>query len=227
LSRSAIPIRLEPLPASPSAFPAPPACHGAILAGGSAVRFGGQTKGLATVGGERILDRLVDAFLSGLGGFPLLVANDPEAPGWRRDLRVVTDLRPGAGALGGLLTAVTLAPAPVVCVAWDMPFVTGALLAALARGLQGLDAFLPESGGPRGLEPLCAAYGPACGPAMLACLDAGDLRAVGFHDRVKVGILSLDRIRPLGDPGRLFFNVNTAADLAEAEAQWHRAASSR
>ena len=215
------------MPASQATHSAPPECQGAILAGGSAVRFGGQPKGLRTVGGQRILDRLVEAFLAGLGRLPLLVANDSEAPGWRHDLRVVSDLRPGAGALGGLFTAVTLAPAPVVCVAWDMPFVTGPLLTELARGLGGFDAFLPESGGPRGLEPLCAAYGPACARAMLESLEAGDLRAVGFHDRVKVGILSLDRIRPLGDPGRLFFNVNTAEDLAEADARWHRAASSR
>jgi molybdopterin-guanine dinucleotide biosynthesis protein A len=115
----------------------------------------------------------------------------------------------------------------VICVAWDMPFVPPGLLTALAEGLQGYDAFLPESNGPKGLEPLCAAYGPACRDAIVATLDSGDRRAVGFHDRVKVGILSLDRIRPLGDPERIFFNINTAEDLAEADARWHRPASSR
>ena len=201
--------------------------RGAIIAGGEATRFGGRTKGLEPVGGRRILDRLVDAFMAALGAPPILVANAPEAPQWVPGLRVVPDLRPGTGALGGIYTAVLEAPAPVVTVAWDMPFVPAALIAALAEGLAGHDAFLPESGGPRGLEPLCAAYGPGVGAAIAGRLDRGDLRAVGFHDRVKVGILSHDRVAAFGPPDLLFFNVNTAPDLAEAEALWRRHGSSR
>jgi molybdopterin-guanine dinucleotide biosynthesis protein A len=189
--------------------------------------MGGIPKGLLEVGGRRVLDRVVDALTAALGSPPLLVANAPEATSWAPELRLVRDVRPGLGALGGLLTAVDLAPAPVICVAWDMPFVPAGLLTALAKGLEDYDAFLPESTGPKGLEPLCAAYGPACRNAIAATLDSGDRRAVGFHDRVKVGILSLDRIRPLGDPERIFFNINTAEDLAEADARWHRPASSR
>jgi molybdopterin-guanine dinucleotide biosynthesis protein A len=120
----------------------------------------------------------------------------------------------------GIYTAILTAPAPVVCVAWDMPFVTAPLLRALAGGLAGADACLPESGGPRGLEPLCAAYGPAAGPAIAAAVAAGDRSALGFHDRIKVGILSSERVRAFGDPAALFFNVNTADDLAEADRLW-------
>jgi len=189
--------------------------------------MGGVPKGLLEVGGRRVLDRVVDALAKALGSPPLLVANAPEAASWAPDLRLVRDVRPGLGALGGLLTATELAPAPVVCVAWDMPFVPPALLLALAEGLERYDALLPESHGPKGVEPLCAAYGPACHAAITATLDSGDRRAVGFHDRVKVGILSLHRIRSLGDPERIFFNINTAEDLVEADARWHRPASSR
>jgi molybdopterin-guanine dinucleotide biosynthesis protein A len=193
----------------------------AILAGGRAARYGGRPKGLEIVGGERILDRLVRECERAFGALPLLVANAPEAPTWRPDLRVVPDTRPGLGALGGIYTAVLEAPAPVVCVAWDMPFVTAALLSALAAGLTAHDAFLPESDGRRGVEPLCAAYGPACAAAIAATADAGDLRAIGFHDRVRTGVLPLERVRRLGDPTHLFFNVNTADELARAEALWH------
>ena len=52
----------------------------------------------------------------------------------------------------------------------------GALLAGLVAACDGWDAFLPESGGPRGLEPLCAVYGPGCRapvPARSAGLFAG------------------------------------------------------
>jgi molybdopterin-guanine dinucleotide biosynthesis protein A len=197
----------------------------AILAGGRATRYGGRPKGLEVVGGERILDRLAAECERAFGRPPLLVANAPDAPSWRPDLRVVPDARTGLGALGGIYTAVLEAPAPVVCVAWDMPFVTADLLRALAAGLAAHDAFLPESDGRRGVEPLCAAYGPACARAIAASLDAGDLRAIGFHARVRLGVLPLGRVRELGDPTRLFFNVNTADELARAEALWH--ASSR
>jgi molybdopterin-guanine dinucleotide biosynthesis protein A len=195
--------------------------NAAILAGGGATRFGGQPKGLERVGGQRILDRLVAECERAFGAAPLLVANVSDAAGWRPGLRVVPDTRPGLGSLGGIYTAVLEAPAPVVCVAWDMPFVTADLLSALAAGLATYDAFLPESDGRRGVEPLCAAYGPACAAAIAASADAGDLRAIGFHARIKTGRLPLDGVRRLGDPTRLFFNINTADELTRAEALWH------
>ncbi|NOT08643.1 MAG: molybdenum cofactor guanylyltransferase [Gemmatimonadales bacterium] len=190
--------------------------RGAILAGGQARRMGGAPKGLLEVGGERILDRLVRAFVAALGSPPLLVANAPEAASWRPDLRVVPDRRPEGATLGGLYTAVTEAPAPVVVVAWDMPFVTPDLLRALGRGLDHADVTIPASDGPRGLEPLCAGYGPATGPAMAAALDRGDLRAIAFHGAVRVRVLPEEEVRAFGDPARLFFNVNTADDLVRA-----------
>jgi molybdopterin-guanine dinucleotide biosynthesis protein A len=189
-----------------------------VLAGGGATRFGGRPKGLEVIGGERILDRLVSVFERALGSAPLLVANAPDASGWRPDLRVVADVRSGLGSLGGIYTAVLEAPAPVVCIAWDMPFVTAELVHALAAGLEEYDAFLPESDSRRGVEPLCAGYAPACADAIAASLDAGDLRAIGFHRSIRVGRLPLEAVRRLGDPARLFFNVNTADDLAKADA---------
>ena len=145
------------------------------------------------------------------------MSSAPEAPGWRPDLEVVPDLITGAGALGGIHAAVRrAAPDPALCVAWDMPFLTSALLAALVEGVDGFDAFLPESGGPRGVEPLCAVYGPACAPAIAKRHAAGDDRAIAFHADVRVGTLPLARVRELGDPARLFFNVNTPADWERA-----------
>src|SRR6267143_4767618 len=142
--------------------------RGAVLAGGAASRYGGVPKGLLTVGGERILDRVVDRVQAVTGALPLLVANAPGAAAWRPDLKTIPDARPGFGSLGGIYTAVTSAPEPVLCVAWDMPFVPEGLLRALVDGEAGgkYDTFLPESSGRRGLEPLCAVYGPACGPAI-------------------------------------------------------------
>jgi molybdopterin-guanine dinucleotide biosynthesis protein A len=196
--------------------------RGAILAGGGATRFGGKPKGLEVVGGERILDRLAGVLTSALGEPPLLVANAADAPDWEPGLRTVSDIRPGFGALGGIYTAVMEAPAPVVCVAWDMPFVSESLIRVLADGLQGADAVLPQSDGRRGVEPLCAAYGPACQEAIAESLAEHDLRAIGFHRRIHVSIVPLDQVRALADPELLFFNVNTADDLARADELWRR-----
>ncbi len=188
-----------------------------MIAGGLASRYGGTPKGLLEVGGRRILDRVVQALADALGAPPVLVANDPGAAEWVSGLAVHADVVPGIGSLGGVLTAVEALGA-AVCVAWDMPFVPSALLRELASGLGGADAVLPESGSRRGLEPLCAAYGPACGPAIRAALARGDRRAVGFHADVRVARLPLARVLKYGGPDVLFFNVNAPTDLQHAEA---------
>ncbi|HWA16616.1 MAG TPA: hypothetical protein VG817_09290, partial [Gemmatimonadales bacterium] len=72
-----------------------------------------------------------------------------------------------------------------------------------------------------------AAYGPGCRDPIRAALDHGDLRAVAFHDRIRLSILSPMEIARFGDPTRLFFNVNTAADLDQAESLWRKPESSR
>jgi molybdopterin-guanine dinucleotide biosynthesis protein A len=138
---------------------------------------------------------------------------------------VVPDTRPGFGALGGIYTAIVAGPAPVVLAAWDMPFVSAELIRALAAGLDSHDAYLPESDGRRGIEPLCAAYGPACRAAIETSMEQGDLRAIAFHQAINAGILPLDRVRELDDPARLFFNLNTPDDLPEANALWQRRSS--
>ncbi len=190
--------------------------HGAVVAGGGASRYGGAPKGLLEVGGRRILDRVVDALVAATGQLPMLIANAPDAARWRPDLTVRPDSVPGRGALGGILTAIEAA-APVLCVAWDMPFVSPGLLAALAALLDHADVAAPESGSRRGIEPLCAGYGPACGPAIRAALAREDARAIAFHADVRVARLPRRSVLQYGDPGILFFNVNTPDDLARAE----------
>jgi len=196
--------------------------RGAVLAGGAARRYGGRAKGLLEVGGRRILDRVVDTLTAVTGAPPLIVANAADAATWRPDLETIPDARPGYGTLGGIYTAVAAGPDPVLCLAWDMPFVPAGLLRALVGRSTAFDAVLPESGGRRGVEPLCAVYGPACRAAIERRLAAEDLMAVSFHADVRVGILSLDEVRAFGDPDELFFNVNTPEDLARAEELWRQ-----
>jgi molybdopterin-guanine dinucleotide biosynthesis protein A len=199
----------------------------AILAGGTASRYGGRAKGLERVGGERILDLLVGRLKAATGAQPMLIANAKDAGTWVSGLDVVADPRPDCGSLGGLYAAVTAGEGSVLVVAWDMPFVPIKLFEALMAGAADYDVFLPESTGRRGMEPLCGVYGPACAGPMAELLDDEDYQATGFHDAVRVGHLPLDMVRTFGDPEEIFFNVNTPADLTRAEELWRERESSR
>jgi molybdopterin-guanine dinucleotide biosynthesis protein A len=190
-----------------------------ILAGGQATRYGGAPKGLERVAGARIIDRVADALRAASDDL-LLVANDAQAPSWLPGVRTVTDVYPGLGALGGIHTALVHAGGAVLVVAWDMPFPAPALLAALRRTAEegGADAAVPESDSKRGLEPLCAYYGPACLAAVERRIAAGDRRVVAFYDDVRLARIPAAEVLRHGDPAIIFMNVNTPDDLARAEA---------
>jgi len=104
-----------------------------------------------------------------------------------------------------------------VVVAWDLPFVTQSLIRLLREKLTPpVFAAIPETSE---LQPFCAAYSRRCLPIVEAALDAGELRVSALIDSLplvrRIGISELAKI---GDPDRLFYNVNSPADLARAEA---------
>ena len=129
------------------------------------------------------------------------------------------DVRRERGSLVGIHTALTAAETPVLVLAWDMPFVTPELLALIVRlGADEQFAVIPE--GPSGLEPFCALYTPACLPIVDRAIDEGDLRS--HQSAASISVVHADSARPMSQPSaiqrRLFFNVNSAADLVTAEA---------
>src|SRR5213076_2893668 len=71
-----------------------------------------RPKGLVELGGRRILDRVVDAVAAVTGAPPLLVANAPEGPGWRPDLRTVPDVRRDCGSRAAFTPRSRLARVP-------------------------------------------------------------------------------------------------------------------
>jgi molybdopterin-guanine dinucleotide biosynthesis protein A len=192
-------------------------CTGVVLAGGLATRYAGRPKGLERVEGVRIIDR-VAAALGAVADDLLLIANDPQAHEWLPGVQVASDVRPGAGALGGLHAALVRAGTPVLVVAWDMPFVPPDLLTALrALGERGFEAVVPERDAEHRLEPLCAYYAPPCIAAIERHLDIGDRRAIAFHEDVRVGRLDAAAVARFGDPARVFLNVNAPDDLLQAD----------
>lgn len=204
---------------------------GVILAGGESRRYG-SPKALATVGGVRIIDRVLAA-LRQVTPDVLLSANEPalfEGLG----VPAYPDERPGLGALGGIHTALLRAREAgrpgIVAVACDMPFPAVALLERLrdeafdpppaspsSDAGVAPDLVVPESRGRRGIEPLCAAYSVTCIPAIEGALDDDDRRMIGFHDRVHARRLPLDLVESLCDPDRAFLNVNTPGERERAE----------
>jgi molybdopterin-guanine dinucleotide biosynthesis protein A len=81
-----------------------------------------------------------------------------------------------------------------------------------------MDAVLPESGGRRGIEPLCAWYATRALPAVRAALRGSDHSLHRLLASLSVEQIPLARVAEFGDPGVLFFNLNSPGDLARAEA---------
>jgi molybdopterin-guanine dinucleotide biosynthesis protein A len=189
---------------------------GAILAGGANSRFGGEPKGLHRVGGVRIVDRASRALGDVVSGV-MLVSNAVEAPQWLPGARVVGDARTERGSLVGIHSALAHAGTSVMVIAWDMPFVTVELIRLIRdRGRDEPFATVPEGRG--GLEPFCAMYTPACLSVFGDAIDAGELRMSTVLGRLpSLTRIPIADISAIGDPSRLFFNVNDAADLALAE----------
>jgi molybdopterin-guanine dinucleotide biosynthesis protein A len=189
---------------------------GVLLAGGEGRRLGlGVPKALVEVSGMTLLDRAV-ATLAAVSDRVVVAA----PPGLDLPLPAgvarVAD-RPGvsgplAGALAGLASG-RFARALLLGV--DFPCVTPALLRELLARLAGHDAVIPAPGGR--LQPLVAAYGPGA-PAQLErearAADATITRAVATLTGLTLGDAALDTF-PGGRAS--LFNVNTPAQLAEAE----------
>jgi len=190
---------------------------GAIVAGGGATRFGGGPKGLLRVGGVRIIDRVASALRRVVPEL-MIISNAPDASEWIPRAIVHRDARSERGSLVGLHTALTHASSHILVVAWDMPFVSTALLELIRDRARGEPlAVIPE--GPRGLEPFCALYTSACLPVVEGAIESGDLRLSHLIAHLpSIDRIPMREIEAVGNPATLLFNVNTPEDLERAEA---------
>lgn len=188
-----------------------------IEAGGESHRMG-QDKALMSFLGRPLIQRILDR-AGPIADEIIVVANQPERYAFL-SCRIVSDVRSGRGALGGLHTALTVARHPLVAViACDMPFVSAPVLAFLRDVLirEQADAAVPET--EAGLEPFHAVYRrSACLSAVEAALDAGQWRAGGWLDAVRVRRVGPQEIAPHDPRGAAFRNVNTPEAFAQAEA---------
>jgi molybdopterin-guanine dinucleotide biosynthesis protein A len=191
----------------------------AILTGGQGRRLGGRDKSALRIGGSTILDRQL-ALVRSLTTHMVIISASGNASadgdtGISQDVRVVTDRIAGAGALGGLYTALVEAPTDqVLVIACDMPFVSAPLLSALARAGADVDVALPRDAA--GRHPLCASYQRRVAPHLRDAIAGGSLRVLDALHGLQVTELGPDELATLGGDGRLLLNVNTPGDYDAA-----------
>ena len=191
---------------------------GVILAGGKSSRMG-QNKALLSLGGKRLVDRVVGVLGEVFSGL-LLVTNSPEVYA-DLGLPMVRDVFPDKGSLGGIYSAVYHAPTPYCfVVACDMPFLSAAVMRYLIGHIADYDVVIPDMHGE--LQPLHAIYSKACLPSMLRRLEANRLRIVGFLPEVRVCTVTASDIQHL-DPDLLAFqNLNTPEEFQAAAQRLQR-----
>ncbi|MEX2179923.1 MAG: molybdenum cofactor guanylyltransferase [Gemmatimonadaceae bacterium] len=192
---------------------------GVILAGGASRRLGGAPKGLELVGGARIIDR-VAAALRPLTCELVVASNHLEAEHWLPGVAVVRDNHQDAGGLAGVEAGLARGQDALV-VAWDMPFVTTRVLDAILAAARrwNADVTLPESESPYGMEPFCAHYAARVRTPLTRFLAEGGGPARDFiRGLERVRLESASDLGVLDSPGRLYFSVNSTADLDRARA---------
>ena len=187
-----------------------------IQAGGESRRMGSD-KGLLPFLGKALIQHVI-ARLAPIADEVLVTTNKPQDYGFL-DLPLFSDLLPGQGALGGLYTALSAAGKPLVAViACDMPFASAPLFSHLARLLQegGGDVAIPSSA--EGLEPLHAVYRrETCLLHARSALEAGELKLISWFPEVQVEVVSFEQVAAIDPHPHLFMNLNTPADLEQAE----------
>jgi molybdenum cofactor guanylyltransferase len=184
-----------------------------ILAGGKSVRLG-RNKIVETVGKKSLFERVVCRLASFRSEIIAVVAEGSSLPQLVSypGLKIVKDIFPGKGSLGGVYTGLVKSNSHYnIVVAGDMPFLNLNLLNYMVRMTEGFDLVVPRLNGC--LEPLHAIYARSCIGPIEKLIKQDDLKILDFYDEVKVKYLDNDAIDRY-DPRHLsFFNINTQEEL--------------
>jgi len=190
---------------------------GLIIAGGKSRRLG-IDKRFLEIGGRPSIQRVIDAY-EGLFKEILIVADATE-PFQSLGVKVVVDLIPGCATLGGLYTGLQFASHDrVFAAASDMPWLSpAAIRVVLDQALSG-DIVIPDLAGK--LQPMHAVYAKTCLPVLRSVVEAGRLKVQDLctSPELRVHRIPEAAFREVDPELRSFFNINTPADLAQAQ-QW-------
>jgi len=179
-----------------------------ILAGGRATRMGGGDKVLLKLAGATVLDEILRR-LRPQAATIALSANGDDARFARFGLTILPDPPWGQGPLvgvaAGLAWAASIGAATLLTVPGDTPFIP----MDLADRLGGAPAWAESAGA---VHPLVAAWPVAVAGRLAEWLQGdGSLRVRDFGHAIGM------RTVHFGETPDPFHNINTPADLAQAE----------
>ena len=187
-----------------------------IQAGGMSSRMG-EDKALKPFLGRPLIQRVIDR-LTPIADELIVTTNRP-ADYQFLNLRLIPDLKPGRGALGGLYTAIASASSPLVAVvACDMPFASTLFFEGARRLMVEEDADVVIAKTDEGYEPLHALYRrETCLPAIESAISADQWKVIAWFPQVKVRMLAPDEVKSFDPSGLCFWNLNTPEEFVEAE----------
>jgi molybdopterin-guanine dinucleotide biosynthesis protein A len=183
----------------------------AVLAGGASRRMG-RPKAALPYGATTLLE-FQTTRLAALFEEVLVVAKErpafPVGPA-----RIVTDAAPEHAAIHGLVRALAEARDRIFVLAVDLPAVTPALLAAIARRALASEAaaVLPRADGR--LQPLAGVWRRAAANEASRRIARGDLSLHGLAEAVGAEVFDEADWSAIDPSGTAFTNLNTLEDWA-------------
>ena len=187
-----------------------------VLAGGKSLRLG-RDKVLETVGNRSLL-QLVVCSVTSLSREVIIVAASEQTIPQSIDcpkLRVVTDIYPGKGPIGGIYTGLATSTSFYnLIVASDMPFLNQDLLHYMIQLSVNFDLVVPRVGNL--VEPLQAVYTKSCLAPIEQMMKQDKLSVNQLFRLVKTRYVEAEEIERFDLKHLSFFNINTKADLKRA-----------
>lgn len=182
---------------------------GVILSGGESSRMG-VNKAFIEIQGKRIIDSIVK-LLSILFPEVIIVTNTPLDYACI-NARIVTDIFPQKGSLGGIYTGLFYSSHPYsLVVACDMPFLRREVIEYMTGKIGSNDVVIPHLSD--GYHPLHAIYSRRCLPFMERLIEKDDLRIVNFFKKVRVKEVSGKELSRVDPDFSSFININTPEDV--------------
>ncbi len=184
----------------------------------------GEDKALKHFLGRPLIERVIER-LAPIADELIVTTNRPSDYEFL-GLRLVADLKPGRGALGGLYTAIASAAHPLVAVvACDMPFASKNFFEKATSLIVGEEADVVIAKTDEGHEPFHALYRrETCLPAIEAAIEADKWKVIAWFPQVKVRELNSEEIKQFDPSGLCFWNVNTPEEFEQAEQLANRSA---
>ena len=186
-----------------------------VLAGGRNLRLN-RNKALEAIGGKSLIERVVERVKLVSTQTLIVTSQGQFAPPVTGEAKVLVDLYPGKGPLGGIYTGLLVSPSShSVVVACDMPFLNIELLCYMIELSPGFDAVVPRLGEGK-VEPLHAIYSKGCLDSMKTQLEHDQLEVSRFLNTVRVRYVERAECQRLDPQLLTFFNINCQSDLDQA-----------